>query len=44
MNMLKLIKNVRNLVIFNSLNEFNEHIKFKVERMGKNLIVLDEPP
>ncbi len=43
MNLLKLIKNVRNLVIFNSLNGFTDQLKFKVKRLSNNLIVIDEP-
>ena len=42
MNIIKLLKNVRNQVIFNSLNGFTEHIKFKVKNLSKNLIVIEE--
>ena len=42
MNIIKLLKNVRNQVIFNSLNGFTEHIKFKVKHLSKNLIVIEE--
>ena len=42
MNLLKLIKNVRNLDIFNSLNGFTDQVKFKVKRLSNNLIVVDE--
>ena len=43
MNLIKVIKNIRNQVIFNSLNGFTDQIKFKVKRMSKNLIVINEP-
>ena len=43
MNLLKLVKNVRNQVIYNSLNGFTDQIKFKVKRLSNNLIVIDEP-
>jgi len=42
MNLIKLIKNIRNQVIFNSLNGYTEQIKFKVKSMSKNLIVIED--
>ncbi len=42
MDLLKLIKNVRNQVFFNRLNGFADQIKFKVNRMSENLIVIDD--
>jgi hypothetical protein len=42
MNIIKLLKNVRNQVIFNSLNGFTEQIKFKVKHLSKNLIVVEK--
>jgi len=42
MNIIKLLKNVRNQVIFNSLNGFTEQIKFKVKHLSKNLITIEE--
>ena len=42
MNLIKVIKNIRNQVIFNSLNGYSEQIKFKVKSMSKNLILIED--
>jgi len=42
MNLIKVIKNIRNQVIFNSLNGYTEQIKFKVKSMSKNLILIED--
>ncbi len=41
MDLIKLVRGIRNLKIFNKVNGFNEHIKFIIKNSEKNIIDLD---
>jgi hypothetical protein len=41
MDLIKLVRGIRNLKIFNKVNGFNEHIKFIIKNSEKNVIDLD---
>ena len=42
MNLIKLLKNLRNQQIFNNLNGYSEHVKFQVKHHTKNIIIIDK--
>ena len=43
MNLVKLIRNLRNQIILSNLNGYSDYMKFKVKNNMKNVIIIDKP-
>ena len=42
MDLIKILRNLRNQIIYNNQKGFSEHVKFKVKHNNKNIIIIDQ--